>query len=63
MEARAMASRYHDGQRQFQDRFDTRRLADRLAEATTDTFDANIARYDESSYMFFIASTDSDVSP
>lgn len=33
----SMTNRPHEGQRDFQDRFDTRRLADRLAEAASDT--------------------------
>ena len=35
---RAMTHQYHEGQRELQDRFDTRRLADRLAQAASDTF-------------------------
>jgi uncharacterized protein len=54
---------YHEGQREFQDRFDTRRLADRLAEAASDTFDENVAGFVEARDMFFIASTDLDGSP
>jgi len=58
-----MTSGYHEGQRGFQDRFDTRRLADRLAEGAGDTFDENIAGFVEARDMFFIASTDLDGSP
>ena len=58
-----MTIRYHDGQREFQDRFDTRRLADRLAEAATDTFREDLARFIEARDMFFIASADADGSP
>jgi predicted pyridoxine 5'-phosphate oxidase superfamily flavin-nucleotide-binding protein len=53
-----MTNLYHEGQRQFQDLFDTRRLADRLAEAASDTFDDTIAAFIEARDMFFIASTD-----
>jgi predicted pyridoxine 5'-phosphate oxidase superfamily flavin-nucleotide-binding protein len=58
-----MANRYHEGQREFQDRFDTRRLADRLAEAASDTFGEDLAAFVEARDMFFIASTDIDGSP
>jgi hypothetical protein len=40
-----MAQRYHSAQRDLQDRFDTRRLADRLAEATADTISASHRRF------------------
>jgi uncharacterized protein len=53
-----MTNPYHEGQRQFQDLFDTRRLADRLAEAASDTFDDATAAFIEARDMFFIASTD-----
>lgn len=58
-----MTDRYHDGQREFQDRFDTRRLADRLAEAASDTFSEELARWIEARDMFFIASTDTTGTP
>lgn len=58
-----MSDPYHEGQRSFQDRFDTRRLADRLAEAATDVFSADVARFVEARDMFFIASTDPDGAP
>jgi predicted pyridoxine 5'-phosphate oxidase superfamily flavin-nucleotide-binding protein len=58
-----MTNHYHEGQREFQDRYDTRRLADRLAEATSDTFSAELAAFIEARDMFFIASTDPDGSP
>ena len=58
-----MTNPYHQGQRQFQDRFDTRRLADRLAEATNDTFDDVTAAFITTRDMFFIASTDPDGAP
>ena len=51
---------YHEGQREFQDRFDTRRLADRLAGVASNTFDESASRFIESRDMFFIASTDAD---
>lgn len=55
--------RYHDGQRDLQDRFDTRRLADRLAEAASDTFGEAHAAFIAARDMFFIATTDADGSP
>ena len=58
-----MAHQYHDGQREFQERFDTRRLADRLAEGATEAFDERLVRFIEARDMFFIASTDVDGSP
>jgi predicted pyridoxine 5'-phosphate oxidase superfamily flavin-nucleotide-binding protein len=58
-----MTNRYHEGQRQFQDLFDTRRLADRLAEAASDTFDDVTAGFIAARDMFFIASTDPDGAP
>ncbi len=58
-----MTDPYHEGQRQLQDRFDTRRLADRLAEAMTDTFREELARFVETRDMFFISSTDADGFP
>ena len=59
-----MASMYHDGARRLQDRFDTRRIADRiedrLVEARISPEDkAFIERMD----MFFIATADADGRP
>src|SRR5436305_15259110 len=59
-----MAALYHDGNRQWQDRFDTRRLADRMEERIVrDYLDENdvafIARMD----MFFLATADADGYP
>lgn len=54
---------YHDGQRELQDRFDTRRLADRLAEAASDRFSPEHARFIESRDMCFVASTDAEGRP
>ena len=54
-----MSATYHDGNRQLQDRFDTRRLADRLSEAIVgDTIDDNDKRFIEGADMFFIATAD-----
>ena len=58
-----MAQDYHDGQRALQDRFDTRRLADRLDEATTDTLDERYRVFIESQDMFFLATVDEHGAP
>jgi predicted pyridoxine 5'-phosphate oxidase superfamily flavin-nucleotide-binding protein len=58
-----MTSPYHEGQRALQDRFDTRRLADRLAEAMADTIGEGAARFIEGRDMFFIATTDAEGAP
>jgi hypothetical protein len=54
---------YHDGQRALQDRFDTRRLADRLAEATTDEVGDAHRAFIESRDMFFLATADAQGVP
>jgi predicted pyridoxine 5'-phosphate oxidase superfamily flavin-nucleotide-binding protein len=58
-----MTNDYHEGQRRFQDEFDTRRLADRLAEATSDRFDGVTAAFIAARDMFFIASSGPDGAP
>ena len=55
-----MSQQYHDQQRAFQDRFDTRRLADRLAESTSDTINERFQRFIEQRDMFFIATAGED---
>ena len=55
-----MGEQYHEGQRAFQDRFDTRRLADRLADITSETFHPTLAQFVEARDMFFIATSDAD---
>ena len=55
-----MGQRYHQAQRAYQDRFDTRRLADRLAESTTATITEPIKAFIEARDMFFIATADAD---
>ena len=55
-----MGQDYHSGQREFQDRFDTRRLADRLAEATSDVIDPRFKGFIERRDMFFLATADAD---
>jgi uncharacterized protein len=58
------ASPYHDGSRALQDRFDTRRLADRLASRLwTDTIDEDDRAFIESADMFFLATADEQGRP
>ena len=55
---------YHDGNRRFQDRFDTRRLADRIEERLLrDTFTDEDRAFIESRDMFFIATADEHGTP
>jgi predicted pyridoxine 5'-phosphate oxidase superfamily flavin-nucleotide-binding protein len=58
-----MAQEYHSAQRSWQDRFDTRRLADRLAEATNDRISGAHRRFIEARDMFFIATADESGAP
>ena len=54
-----MTELYHSGSRSLQDRFDTRRLADRLEDVkVTDTIDAGDRAFIESMDMLFIATAD-----
>ncbi|MBX3313526.1 MAG: pyridoxamine 5'-phosphate oxidase family protein [Actinobacteria bacterium] len=54
---------YHEGQRELQDRFDTRRLADRLSDVAGDVFHEPFVRFIEARDMFFIATTDAKGAP
>jgi predicted pyridoxine 5'-phosphate oxidase superfamily flavin-nucleotide-binding protein len=55
---------YHPGMRTLQDRFDTRRLADRLDERLgRSTFSAEDRAFIESRPMFFLASADAEGRP
>ena len=55
---------YHDGMRSLQDRFDTRRLADRLEEVTYhDTFWDGDRDFIARASMFFLATADADGRP
>jgi uncharacterized protein len=55
---------YHDGMRALQDRFDTRRLADRLEQVTYhQTFWDGDRAFIESASMFFLATVDADGHP
>jgi uncharacterized protein len=59
-----MASPYHDGMRRLQDRFDTRRLADRLDERLgRTTFTEDDRAFVESRMMFFLATADTQGQP
>ena len=49
---------YHDGNLELQERFDTRRLADRLKERVTDTFNDEARAIVEEARMFFLATCD-----
>lgn len=52
---------YHEGQRHLQDRFDSRRIADRLEQVTvhTELSDGDVA-FIQASAMFFLATADAD---
>ncbi len=55
---------YHEGNRRLQDRFDTRRLADRLEERIVrETIGANDKTFIESCDMFFLATADEQGRP
>lgn len=55
-----MPQNYHAAQRAFQDQFDTRRLADRLAESTSDVISERFKAFIEKRDMFFIATAAED---
>ena len=60
-----MSGLYHDGARGLQDRFDTRRLADRLEEHVFrgDVIDDGARAFIERMDMFFLATADADGAP
>ena len=59
-----MAGTYHDGNRRLQDRFDTRRLADRMQEQVIrDKIDAADKAFIERADMFFLATADEQGRP
>lgn len=59
-----MQPAYHDAMRQLQDRFDTRRLADRLDEQLArNAFTAEDRQFVESRQLFFLASADAQGRP
>ncbi len=59
-----MSIMYHDGNRRFQDLFDTRRLSDRLEQVNTRTkFSESDRNFIESCFLFFLATADADGRP
>ena len=55
---------YHEGNRAFQDQFDTRRLADRIEERIVhETIDDGDRAFIEARDMFFLATADADGMP
>jgi predicted pyridoxine 5'-phosphate oxidase superfamily flavin-nucleotide-binding protein len=55
---------YHDGHRELQDRFDSRRIADRLEEVTLhDRFMPHEVQMIENAQMFFLATADGEGKP
>ena len=56
-----MRAMYHDASRELQDRFDSRRIADRLEAVTVHAeFTADDAAFVEQSSMFFLATADTE---
>lgn len=54
-----MSDLYHEGSRELQDRFDSRRIADRLEQVTLHSaFNGNDRAFIERSPMFFLATVD-----
>lgn len=59
-----MSAGFHDGSRSLQDRFGTRRIADRIDELlVTDTIDEGDRAFIESRDMFFLATADAEGRP
>src|SRR5437773_1207392 len=59
-----MAEMFHQGNRELQDRFDTRRLADRIEEKlVSDTIGPHDAAFIQAMDMFFIATADAEGTP
>ena len=57
-------SMYHDGSRQLQDHFDSRRIADRLEQVTLHaTLDAEDRAFIEKAAQFFLATADAEGRP
>src|SRR3954467_6409644 len=54
---------YHEASRKLQDRFDTRRLADRIEERVRETFDDGDRAFIEGADMFFLATADEQGRP
>ncbi|MEK7248649.1 MAG: pyridoxamine 5'-phosphate oxidase family protein, partial [Chloroflexota bacterium] len=52
---------YHEGNRQLQDKFDSRRIADRLEQVTLhDAFNGSDVEFIQNCDMFFLATADAD---
>ena len=58
-----MAQHYHDQSRRLQDRFDTRRIADRLTARTRDRIEDDDRAFIERMDMFFLATADDEGRP
>ena len=58
-----MSSMYHDGSRRLQDRFDTRRMADRIEEVLVSDSLTDYKELIESRDMFFLATADENGQP
>ena len=58
-----MTRDYHRGQVELQEQFDTRRLADVLAEVTTTEISDDLRRFIEARDMFFLATADAEGRP
>lgn len=58
-----MTRDYHDGQRDLQDRFDSRRMADMLAGISSPTITDEFRRFIEARDMVFLATADADGRP
>ena len=58
-----MTQTFHGGQRKLQDHFDARRLANRLAEATSSEISEAHRRFIEARDMFFLATADATGAP
>lgn len=54
---------YHEGARELQDRYDCRRLADRLGELARTAFSAEDRAFIGSRVMFFLATADASGQP
>jgi predicted pyridoxine 5'-phosphate oxidase superfamily flavin-nucleotide-binding protein len=58
-----MSTLYHDGNRQLQDRFDSRRISDRLENLARTAFTDDDKTFIESAAYFFIATADTEGRP
>jgi predicted pyridoxine 5'-phosphate oxidase superfamily flavin-nucleotide-binding protein len=58
-----MSILYHDGNRQLQDRFDSRRISDRLEDLARTAFTDDDKAFIESAAYFFIATADAEGRP